>query len=317
VAGDETYYENGCEYYSATNRPVWPQRFRELPSIAPTEAEAARQKGPLIDTDYVRMLIDRLDELERQTRPSLGSASEERKDLAAFQALRFACDLVRHVAGWAIDHQMGLAAAGLTFVPLQPSGTKEHPQYLSERSVVDSHVHEKSGGSMSGACDPLAARRSMINFLRANPGAVPGWLQRQTIEAFEALDYGEVQLMVTPVNTGRKRDLTMLRLQLRAVALVAYRRKLGLTKVKALEQVSDALAISRHTLSSWESRLRDEFGRLEVDRTISFAENHASWVAAARKRIRRGEGPEDVESHEALYDDEALMDLAKNFKAAL
>jgi hypothetical protein len=169
MADEETYFENGREYYSATDGPVWPQRYRELPSIAPTEAEAARQKGPLIDTDYVHMLIDRLDELEKQTRSSLGSGSEERKDLAAFQALRAAGDLVQHVAGWAIDHQMGLAAAELKFVPLQPSGTKDHPQYLSERSMVDSHVHEKLGGSMGADNSPLVARKGMINLLREIP----------------------------------------------------------------------------------------------------------------------------------------------------
>ena len=38
----------------------------------------------------------------------------------------------------------GLELRTLKFVPLQPSGTKDHPQYLSERSVVDSHIHEKA-----------------------------------------------------------------------------------------------------------------------------------------------------------------------------
>jgi transcriptional regulator with XRE-family HTH domain len=317
MADDETYFENGREYYKATGNPVWPSRHRERPSLRKGDEQ---HKGPLIETSYVRLLLERLDGLEQKTRPSSGDLNAERKDLAAFDALKFAGNLVRYVAGWAIDHQIGLAAEGLKFVPLQPFGTKNHPQYLAERSLVDSHAHEKTGGVRSHDDDDggaFVARKSLVNLLRANPGAMPSWLRHKTIEGLEALDYGEVQPMFAPISTGRKRDLTLLRYQLQALALVAYRRKLGLKKEKSLEQVADALGISPHTLLSWETRLRNEFGRLQVDRTISFAENHASWVAAARKKARRGEEAEDTEVHEAGYDDVALMKLGKKYKAAL
>ena len=198
MADGETFFDdNGWEYYKATKRRVWPERHREMPSIKPGE----EYKGPLIEDSFVRLMVERLDELERKTRPSRGDTSAEQKDLAAFEALQFAGDLVRYVAGWAIDHQIGLAAGNLKFVPLQPSGTKSHPQYLSERSIVDSHAHEKAGavrpqGDDGGA---LVARKSSMNLLRANPGAMPSWLQRKTIEGLEALDYGEVQPMLDPV----------------------------------------------------------------------------------------------------------------------
>lgn len=316
MADDETYFERGREYYKATDNPVWPRRHREHPSAKPGDQQ---HLGPLIENSYVQLLLERLDGLEKKTRPSSGADSAERKDIAAFEALKFAGDLVRHVAGWAIDHQIGLAGEGLKFVPLQPSGTENHPQYLSERSVVDNHTHEKAGAvlSMSDEGDPFFARKCLVNLLRANPGAMPSGLRYKTIESLEALDYGEVQPMLAPVNTGRKRDLTLLRLQLQALALVAYRRKLGLTKEKAVEQVADVLHSSPHTLLSWESRLRNEFGRLEVDRTINIAENHASWVAAARKRARQGGESEDTDFHEAGYDDAALTELGKKYKAAL
>jgi transcriptional regulator with XRE-family HTH domain len=316
MADDKTYLADGREYYEATDSPVWPRRHREHQSAKPGDKQ---HLGPLIETGYVRLLLERLDGLEQKTRPSSGDISAERKDLAAFQALKWAGNLVQHVAGWAIDHQIGLAAEGLKFVPLQPSGTKAHPQYLSGRSLVDSHAHERAGAVRSQSDDggPLLARKCLVNILRANPGAMPSWLQRKTIESLEALDYGEVQPMLAPANTGRKRDLTLLRFQLQALALVAYRRKLGLTRGKALEQVADALGVSHHTLLSWETRLRNEFGRLEVDRTINFAENAASWVDDARKKERRGEEPADTEIHEAGYDDAALIELGKKYRAAL
>jgi hypothetical protein len=313
---DQTYFENGREYYTATDNPVWPRRHRERQSLKPGDKE---HLGPLIESSYVRLIFERLDALEQKTRPSSGDTSAEEKDFSAFEALKFAGDLVQYVAGWAIDHQIGLAARNLKFVPLQPSGTKSHPQYHSERSMVDSHAHEKAGAvrSQSDDGDALVARRSLVNLLHANAGAMPSWLQRKTIESLEALDYGEVQPMLAQASTGRKRNLTLLRIQLQALALVAHRRALGLPKGVAVDQVAEAMGTSPNTLLSWETRLRKEFGGLEVDRTINFAKNHASWVVAARKRARRGEDAGDIEVHEASYDDAALTDLGGKYKAAL
>lgn len=314
---DETYFENGREYYKSTNRRVWPHRNREHPSLRPGDEQ---HLGPLIDTEYVRLLLDRLDHLEKKTRPSASwDDVAEGKDLAVFEALRFAGDLVRYVAGWAIDHQVGLAREGLKFVPLQPSGTEQHPQYLSERSAVDRHHHEKEGGILpfKDENDALVARRCLVNLLRSNPGAMPTWLAQKAIDGLEALDYGEVQPLFAPVNSGRKRDLTMLKLQLRAIAMVAYRRGLGLSKEKALAEVGGALNQSPHTLLSWEARLKNEFGPLEVARTVSFAQNHASWIAHERKKKLRGEPTEENEVHESQYNDAALVELVKKYQAAL
>jgi hypothetical protein len=169
---EETYVERGRQYYAETGFPVWPSRHREHPSAKPGDQE---HLGPLANSSYVRLLLDRLDNLEKKTRPSAGSVSAERKDFAAFEALELAGDLVEHVAGWAIDHQMGLAAEQLKFVPLQPSRTKEHPQYLCALAIVDDHTHEKANAKLK-IRDPgesVVARRAIINLLRANPGAMP------------------------------------------------------------------------------------------------------------------------------------------------
>jgi hypothetical protein len=88
-------------------------------------------------------------------------------------------------------------------------------------------------------------------------------------------------------------------------------------KKDAVADVAGVLGVGENTLLSWESRLRNEFGHLEVDRTIAFAANHASWVVDARKRRLQGEGLHDTELHEANYDDEALIELGKKYKAAL
>jgi hypothetical protein len=311
MSDEHVFSDRGQEFFTADGNLIWPARHRELRDFA--------GKGvSLAEDSYVRQLLGELDTLEQKTRPSIGSESAKGKDLAAFRTLKIARQLVEHVAGWAIDHQIGLASEGLKFVPLQPSAMKNHPQYLEKRASVDSHDHEKTGGVLTSSegIEPFFARKCLVNVLRANPGAMPGWLRDKTIEGLEALDYGEVQPIFAPINEGRKRDLTELRLQLQALAMVAYRRKLGLTKEKALEQVAYALSKSPNTILSWETRLRNEFGRLEVDRTLTFAENHASYVAAARKNALRGEPVEDTETHETMYDDAALRELNDRFKAA-
>ncbi|MGY4355385.1 hypothetical protein ACVWZR_004438 [Bradyrhizobium sp. i1.3.1] len=313
---DETYIEGGREYYSSNDNPVWPSRHREHPSA---EAGDQSQKNPLIEDSYVQLLLSRIDELEKKTRPSAGAAGADRKDFAAFQALKWAGALVEHVAGWAIDHQLGLAFERRRFVPLQPSSTKEHPQYLATLKAVNNHQHEKTGACLRFEDDrsPETARRILINLLHSNAGAMPRWLAQQAIESLEALEYGEVRPIFKPLNESRKRDLTLLRLQLKSLAMVAFRRKLGMLKGKAVEEVADALGQSPNTVLSWNTRLKEEFGPLEIDRTIAIAENHASWVVDARKRRLRGEDTRDVEVHEASYNEAALSELATQYKKAL
>ena len=108
---------------------------------------------------YITSLLNRLAELERRSDPSGGTNSAKGKDLAAFDAVETAGELVRTVAGWAIDHQAGLAVEELSFVPLQPSQTKQHPQYRAQRDAVDDHKHERNSVNLVRAVDPRVVRR--------------------------------------------------------------------------------------------------------------------------------------------------------------
>lgn len=99
--------------------------------------------------------------------------------------------------------------------------------------------------------------------------------------------------------------------------MVAYRVKRGLTKEKAVEEVADVLAVSPNTILSWSQRLRNDLGALQVDRTINFAENHASWVNEAYKQARLGKEMPDTKFHETGYDEDALFRLGQDYKASL
>jgi hypothetical protein len=343
MSKDKTYFKKGREYYETSGLPVWPHRYHELPDSGDTAT------GRLIDSSHLVLLINRLDDLERETRPSSGSMTAEAKDLAAFRALRLAGDLTNFVAGWAIDHQVGLASEGLRFVPLQPSETKDRPQYQSERSRADSHKHEKNGGRVNGAnINPQFARRALVNLLHSNPGAFPGWLTQLVTTSIDRLQYGEVPAIFAPTRDGDKRGSEELQFMMLAISMVAYRRKIGKLKKDALLEVGQAYGVDPETVKSWERRLRAKFGSLEVERTLAFARDSASHVKAALKKIREGEddvgkldylvangkhapprghhnagagvqdgGGDDADLHESLYDDNALAIAGKRYLAAL
>jgi hypothetical protein len=251
----------------------------------------------------------RLAELERKTHPKDGAQSATKKDLAAFEALDTAGQLVEALAGWALDHQMGLALKGLKFVPLGTAKTRSLPEYQQARSLVDDHQHEVNGGMCN--IDGEVARRMLINLLRANPGGFNITLQLMTIAALEARDYDETLSMLAPTKVDRKVDLTTLKLQMRALQFVEYRHGRGMKKFKAQEEVSGALGVSAETIRSWEKRLRAEFGQLEVTRTLSFAYNHGTMS------FMSGSWDAQPGGRDWHYGSVALQELAQQYRKAM
>ena len=281
---------------------------------------ARQRRQPFNQDDYVLTILDQLDDLERKSRPDLGVKSAAGKDLAAFEALELAGRLVQYVAGWAMAHEMGLAAEGLGFVPLQPSGTKGHPDYVARKALVDDHRHEARGGrAQIDLSDPYVTRKCIINILAPNCAGMPQPLQSEIVAALEALEMGEVRPILQPILKGNKRKLTESRLQIRAIAMVAYRETLGIKKHEAQKEVATALGIELETLRSWESRLKKRFGALEVERQKSFAANHASHVKAEREREARGEelDKRKLDAHQFGYGSSALAQLGTEYKKTL
>jgi hypothetical protein len=279
-------------------------------SEAPNNGEApfdrndyAHRRWSNLTDDHVAHLLGRLKELYKQSHPRAGAESAKGKDQAAFNALRLSGELVEAVAGWALDHQIGLALQGLEFVPLQPSGVKDHPEYLRARQIVDDHIHEKNGGLHSDF-DPIVARRVMINFLRGNPGGFNRSVTQPMIARLEAEIFRKTK-------RGRKRGLAAQRLQLQALAMVEYRYELGCgIKANIQEDVAEKFGESVSALKQWTSRLKKTLGDLQVKRALSFARNSASQV------VHRGliGAPS---TWDARYGDDALARAAGAYQKAL
>jgi hypothetical protein len=300
------------ELIPKTAFPVWPHR-----RVSPTSTDDERNR-PQIEDPYVSGLLKRLDELEKMTRPLNGLSDAKGKDLAASEALECAGELTARLAGWAMAHQFGLAAKGLRPVENQSPASENYQLFLQQQALVDSHEHEKAGAWPPKCIDQDFTRKCLANLLRSNSGGWPDWLRQQILEAIEALEYGEVRPIFSPVIASRKRDYTVLNLQLRAMAMIAFRcRAYAMKKEDSLNEVGAALGVSPHTLKSWKGRLQKEFGRLRFGDVISDAEFHASCVKSNLEERRLTQKVYDVSHHDAFYDARALTELGKQYKAAL
>lgn len=270
-----------------------------------------------LDDQFRQGFFDLLDAYEELSRPSGGKATANEKDMRAFSALGCAGELVDDLAGWAIDHTVGLALNGRRWVPLQPSGVKSHPEYLAEREAVDDHIHEKTGGAQTAyeTLDPVMCRRIFLGLLQANPGGFPAEIQEMMVEALEALDFGETLPILQPAVTDRKRKFRELRLQLRAVEFVEFRHATGMTKSAARDRVGLAYGQAATTVRLWEGRLRTELGELEVSRNIAFAQARASVAKELEQKIGAGASLRSTSTDR--YGDEALKAAGKRYQEIL
>ena len=71
--------------------------------------------------------------------------------------------LVHLLAGWALDHLIGLAEEGLELEQFQPAWAHQYPEYLASRKDTDDHQHEINGSRWFDTppkeIDPVIARR--------------------------------------------------------------------------------------------------------------------------------------------------------------
>jgi hypothetical protein len=168
------------------------------------------------------------------------------------------------LAGWALDHQAGLALKGVKHVALAGTKLSEGSDHSSRPATDDDHRHEWYGriwgGRLGESIGPIVARRWLLRLVRANSGIFELELMLHTVTALEACDYGEITPMLMATKKGRKVNWTMLRLQQRAISFVEGLVGHGMKKESALEQVANAYLVGANSVRSWERRLDVEFG---------------------------------------------------------
>jgi hypothetical protein len=256
--------------------------------------DAARKFRREVPNQPIPDLLAALADLEASTRPRDGSKSARGKDSKAVKALKLTNELVRAVAGWAIDHQLGLALRGEASPPGVLPELKDHPLNRSAIARVDSHRHEVEGARKE-AIPPAFARRVLLNLLQTNPGAFPQSLVSAAVDALIRLDYNEIEPILRPRNR-RKVSLRALYGQLNALVWVAHYVGRGFQKNEALQRVSDAFGVSTATIRSWNRRVRTELGALTVEIHLNAAElyDHRFEDAYDKNLITSGKNYRDL-----------------------
>ena len=225
-------------------------------------------------------LVDRLIDIKEGTNPDLGSTSEERKNDYALDALREASELTKLVAGWAIDHQIGLAMNNAPF-GYSPAGdvVDKHLDHKEAQAFIDSHEHERDGSfddrddgtaitmltSVVNLKSGKIQRAVLLNLMRPNIFALPDPLKQAIVVAFEAFDRGEKHPLFGGVldSPAKKRHHSM-GLRLHAIFCVEHRTGLGFQKRAAQRQLASLLGIKYETVRGWTRSTREYFGLIKV-----------------------------------------------------
>lgn len=238
-----------------------------------------------IDSQYINGLINELHELSIETDPLGGLETEERKDFKAFTALKIIRLICKTTAQWAIDHQVGMAHEGLSFVPNQPNQTKQHPDYIEQLSEANSHRHELLGAKLRNIKN-LSTRdysgeflRNIIkNILLPNTLFLPDSIHWTYMEAFKAVDVNSEHPLFNYNATGHSKGKhKKLILQLKALRHIEFRKQLNEdTVINIQEEVAAAYDISSDYIRKFNKYLREELGNIAVDREIAFTQNAAN-----------------------------------------
>jgi hypothetical protein len=295
----------GFDSYEGTQRPIWMSRFSMV-----AERDAGK-RVPLSENSIVLGMLDSIQKLEEQSRPG-ENYSAAGKDMAAFEALSVAAILVNQIAGWALDHQRGLAEKGLKFVPSVPTGAKSSAAYLESKASVDTHEHERLG-SQRNELSIAQQRRFVINILRAMDLGLG--LPYEFVEALEGLEFGETLPLVEPIHTRKRTGLTTYRAKLTAIAFVEYQSKKGVKKHQSMDEVARAFGQSGDAVKDWPVDLRQVLGNSEVDHILT----HARICGAQYLEEPRDLSDEDnwCEYFEQHYGRPAMLRAAARFKARL
>ena len=265
-------------------------------------------------SDRASAALSALDRIEADTDPRVHDANptDKQKDSLAFQAVRTAAHIMKATAGWALDHQVGLASIGLDFVPIRIGSVRDLLSYRDARTSVDKHEHERVGAAIrNNHFDAATARRVLLQVVRALGDVLPMDVHAQVVEGLEALEFGETTPIFEAVPSTAKRQLRERRAELKAIANVEFQKACGARAAAAQQEVADAFGVTAETLRRWEKAIRKTLGDIVVEGAIFHARTAASQVLAARRK--QNSGPSFLQQ----YGEEAVRYHGQRYKRLL
>jgi hypothetical protein len=261
------------------NDRSWPRRFHEN-----------GDDRLLRDLDWACSIMDRLEKLERETRPSGGDETSKDKDLKSREAIFWAGCLMRVFAGWAIDHQQGLAMAGRKSAGAPTSKMMDNPQFVEEKARRDSHENERAAIEIDHSFDRLSAEQQ-----RRFSSQVAEFLKNEVFpsslaEGLCALEFGEALPIVKKAKVEReKRNYTERTMQLQALKYIEYERGKGSPVGEARETVSSHFGVDTEAIRKWDGPLRKSLGDSYVSRELTRAFEDGEMVTRFKRHPNAAE----------------------------
>jgi hypothetical protein len=269
-----------------------------------------RDDGLLRDRRQARSIMDRLEELERETRPIGGDEPSKDKDLKSREAISLAGHLMRVVAGWAIDHQQGLAMAGLKSMGGPTSKMMDSQQFLEEKEKLDSHENEHAAVEIDHSFDRLSAEQQR-RFCSQIAEFLNVIFPRSLAEGLNALEFGEVlPIMKKAKFEGDKRNYTERMAQLQALKYIEYERGKGSLVGKAREIVGSHFGVDTEALRKWDGPLRKSLGDSYVSRELTRAFEDGEMESRFKKHP-------NAEIFEFFAEFPTMTQAGKRFKQSL
>jgi len=210
-----------------------------------------------------RQIAEIIAELQALERSVQSDGSAVAKDTKAKRALLLAGILVDSLAGWAIDHEIGLAVAGALYEP------------LDLEPVATEGLDDEQFGALGAAYDWSNAavnRRALANLLAANAGAFPRELALECALGLEALQLDETRVIFE--RRARRLEDARYRMamqRLRAVEHAIFYENAGAAPADAEAKVAVAYEIDVDRLRRWRHRLPYLLGTVSVRENLERA----------------------------------------------
>ena len=250
----------------------------------PNRPHEERGDETLHDNVMVRSIIDRLDVLERETRPSSGDATSNDKDLKSREAIACAADLILYLAGWAIDHQQGVAMRGLKSYGQAPTPEPmSDSTYVDEKKALDSHENERvavESNKRGRDLPPERQREFSVQMVELLGDYI---FPKSLAEALRALDFGEVQPILQKAE-GDKRNYTERTAQLRALEYIEFETAKGTLKNTARQMVGSHFKFGVEAIRKWEAPVREALGGSLVSRALLTARQDGELIKRIKMR---------------------------------
>lgn len=253
-------------------------------------ANWARQ-SPEETQAVVESILRDLAEIRSETQLGMPFDAERPKHALAFEALRLAGLLVNAVAGWAVNHKLGLVLAQKEspppFIGLE-NRDKEFEKFALEASSHGFEIVGKIGIPLSnGDYFARLATIEILSPLATGMGDFPPFVK--VIDALTQLEHGTKVKFFEPSRDNHQRTRVQFKellMQAQALDFVEYFSNritvdgIRANRSDAQEKVAKAMGVDTSTLRTWKHRHAKQFPRSHILGRRNVAREAASCANA-------------------------------------